>query len=230
MSIVSVEPAPSGFEISPIRDGKIRYSPLFLIKRWVSLNNPAFGWRCGICRQVLAKFLLCWFALMGTPVWAQTVNPPNLGKPASRTLIENWNLDIFPDGQGLPAGRGHAVEGKRVYQTYCLTCHGAEGRGDSADELAGARHALTDNPPDKTIGTYWPYATTIFDFTRRSMPLNTPGILTNNQLYAVTAYLLFLNHIIGERDEMNATALPKVVMPNQKGFIDAYRSDNNSQH
>ena len=173
-------------------------------------------------RRATAKFLLCLSVLIETPVWAQSPSGPNLGKPASRAMIERWNLDIFPDGQGLPAGWGNAVEGKQVYQTYCLSCHGTEGRGDSADELAGARHSLTDDPPDKTIGTYWPYATTIFDFTRRSMPLNSPGTLTENQLYAVTAYLLFLNNIIGERDEMNATTLPKVKMPNRQGFIDVY--------
>ena len=176
-------------------------------------------------RRVIANFLLCLSVLIETPVWAQSPRGPDLGKPASRALIESWNLDIFPDGRGLPTGRGNALEGEQVYQAYCLTCHGAGGRGDSADELAGARHSLTDNPPDKTIGTYWPYATTIFDFTRRSMPLNSPGILTENQLYAVTAYLLFLNNIIGERDEMNAATLPKVKMPNQQGFIDVYTDE-----
>lgn len=181
--------------------------------------------RAHVYCRTLADFLLCLAALSGAPVWAESLNGPDLGKPASPALVERWSLDIFPDGQGLPAGRGNAVEGKRVYRRYCLTCHGAEGRGDSADELAGARHSLTDNPPDKTIGTYWPYATTILDFTRRSMPLNSPGILTEDQLYAVTAYLLFLNNIIGERDEMNTTTLPKVEMPNRQGFIDVYKDE-----
>ncbi|MGR9114798.1 MAG: c-type cytochrome [Gammaproteobacteria bacterium] len=173
------------------------------------------------------EYLLCLLLSMGTPfaVGAELPNGPNLGKPAPVELIESWNLEVFPDGQGLPAGRGNALEGRQVYREYCLTCHGAEGQGDSADELAGGRHALTDDPPDKTIGTYWPYATTIFDFTRRSMPLNYPGILTDNQLYAVTAYLLFLNDIIGERDEMNESTLPKVKMPNREGFIDVYKEE-----
>lgn len=169
--------------------------------------------------------LLCLFLLLDDPVWAEPVNGPELGKPASKTLIESWNRDVFPDGQGLPAGRGNALQGKKVYQTYCVSCHGVEGRGDSADELAGARHSLTDDPPDKTIGSYWPYATTVFDFTRRAMPLDSPGILNDDQLYAVTAYLLFLNHIIDERDEMNASTLPKVTMPNRQGFIDIYTDE-----
>ncbi len=89
--------------------------------------------------------------------------------------------------------------------------------------MAGAAHGLTDDPPDKTIGTYWPYATTLFDFTRRSMPLNAPGTLDNDQLYAVTAYLLYLNGIIEQRTVMNASSLPTVKMPNRGGFIDVYR-------
>jgi cytochrome c len=149
----------------------------------------------------------------------QADETPLLGKRASNALVNQWNLDIFANGEGLPAGKGTATYGKKVYQKYCLSCHGVDGIGDSADELAGAKHGLTDNPPDKTIGTYWPYATTLFDFTRRAMPLNNPGILNHNQLYAVTAYLLYLNHIIDEYDIINADSLPLVNMPNRNGFI-----------
>ncbi len=117
-----------------------------------------------------------------------------------------------------------AAAGKKVYQQYCLSCHGAEGTGGSAEELAGAKHALTDNPPDKTIGSYWPYSTTLFDFTRRAMPLNAPNSLNNNQLYAVTAYLLYLNHLIAENTLLNASNLPKIQMPNRAGFINSYTS------
>lgn len=150
---------------------------------------------------------------------------PALGKPAPKTMLRDWNLDVFPDGWGLPAGQGTALEGKTVYQRYCQSCHGVDGTGDSAEELAGARHGLTDNPPDKTIGTYWPYATTIFDFTRRAMPLNAPGSLNNDQLYAVIAYLLYLNGVIQERDVMDASALPKVKMPNRDSFINVYKQE-----
>lgn len=155
--------------------------------------------------------------------FAQADNSPRLGKPAPQTLQKNWNLDVFPDGTGLPAGSGTAVQGKKVYQQYCLSCHGVDGTGDSADELAGAKHGLSDSIPDKTIGTYWPYATTIFDFTRRAMPLNAPGVLNNDQLYAVTAYLLYLNQIIKETEVMNPSTLPKVKMPNRNGFINSYQ-------
>lgn len=155
-------------------------------------------------------------------VWADQQSP-KLGKPASGVLVRNWNIDVFPDGEGLPEGKGNAILGEKIYQQHCQSCHGFEGSGDSADELAGAMHGLTDNPPDKTIGTYWPYATTLFDFTRRSMPLNAPGSLSNDQLYAVTAYLLYLNEIIQQTDEMNAKTLAKVKMPNRGGFINVYQ-------
>ena len=152
-------------------------------------------------------------------------NKPNLGRPASKDFIKQWDIDIFPDGKGLPKGQGTAHKGKEVYEKYCLSCHGVDGSGDSADELAGAMHSLTDNPPDKIIGTYWPYATTIFDFTRRSMPLDAPGILNNSQLYAVTAYLLYLNGIIKRDKVINSSSLPKVKMPNRKGFINIYQQE-----
>ena len=150
---------------------------------------------------------------------------PNLGKPAPSKLIKQWDIDIFPSGKGLPKGQGTAVSGKKVYQTQCLSCHGVDGTGDSADELAGASHSLTDTPPDKIIGTYWPYATTLFDFTRRAMPLNSPGSLNNNQLYAVSAYLLFLNGLIDKDDIINANTLPKIKMPNRNGFINIYQKE-----
>ncbi|QCW84842.1 cytochrome c [Methylotuvimicrobium buryatense] len=150
---------------------------------------------------------------------------PGLGLQAPPEMLKQWNRDVFPDGTGLPLGRGTVREGETVYRAHCIGCHGSEGRGGSAEELAGAEHSLIDDPPDKTIGTYWPYATTLFDFTRRSMPLSNPGSLTDDQVYAVTAYLLYLNRIIGPDDEMNAQLLPAVVMPNQDGFIDNYRRD-----
>lgn len=128
----------------------------------------------------------------------------------------------FPDGSGLPSGQGTVAQGKVVYEQYCQGCHGIEGKGGSADELAGAEHTLTENPPDKTIGTYWPYATTILDFTRRAMPLDNPGVLNNDQLYAVTAYLLYLDGILEAEAALSAKTLPKVKMPNRDGFINMY--------
>jgi len=144
---------------------------------------------------------------------------PRLGQPASPQEIAAADMSVFPDGRGLPGGRGTAVEGQPVYDRQCANCHGPKGIGASAEELAGGRHGLTGPHPDKTIGVYWPYATTVFDFVRRSMPLNAPGSLSDNQLYAVTAYLLHLNGIIGENAEMNALTLPQINMPNREGFV-----------
>jgi len=128
----------------------------------------------------------------------------------------------MPDGEGLPRGTGTAKRGRKVYEKYCISCHGPEGRGGTADQLAGATMGLTSEYPEKTIGTYWPYATTLFDMTRRSMPMQEPGTLTSDEVYAVTAYMLYLNGIIGETEEMNATTLPRVKMPNREGFLNVY--------
>jgi len=144
---------------------------------------------------------------------------PRLGVPASAQDIAAWNLTVFPDGKGLPAGKGSAAEGKVVYEQHCASCHGTKGEGGSADELAGAKHGLTEATPDKTVGNYWPYATTLFDFVRRSMPPAAPGSLSNDQLYAVCAYVLHLNGILSETAEMNATTLPQIKMPNREGFM-----------
>jgi cytochrome c len=172
----------------------------------------------------MPKYLLAGlpFLALQPAIAAQT---PQLGKPADAALIKSWNSDIFPDGEGLPPGSGTAAQGKKVYERYCLSCHGVNGSGDSAEELAGARHSLTDNPPDKTIGSYWPYATTVFDFTRRAMPLDKPGVLSDDEVYAVTAYLLLLNKLIKENDIIDAKTLPQVKMPNRKGFIDIYAQE-----
>lgn len=165
-------------------------------------------------RKVLSG--LC---LMGAVTVQAEIATPHLGQPASKALLNAWNNDIFPDGTGLPLGQGSAAQGKTVYQQYCQSCHGADGKGGAADELAGAVHGLTDNPPDKTIGTYWPYATTIFDFTRRTMPLDRPGILSHDQLYAVTAYLLYLNDLLKLEAVIDAKTLADIKMPNREGFI-----------
>jgi mono/diheme cytochrome c family protein len=150
-----------------------------------------------------------------------TPESPRLGRPASTEAIARWNLSVFPDGTGLPPGSGTAAEGKSIYESRCAACHGAKGTGGSAEELAGGS-GLTGTHPDKTIGTYWPYATTVFDFVRRSMPLDAPGSLSDSEVYAVTAYLLHINGIIGESDRIDAQNLPGVRMPNRGGFMPVY--------
>ena len=144
---------------------------------------------------------------------------PNLGRPATVTQIQGRSMNVFPNGRGLPSGSGTVAEGAAVYEQQCLSCHGIMGGGWSADELAGARHKLTEPDPDKIIGNYWPYATTLFDFIRRSMPLDNPGSLSDNQVYGVTAYLLHLNGLWDSQARMDAEKLAGIVMPNRDGFI-----------
>lgn len=154
---------------------------------------------------------------------AAAADAPKLGTPLSPAEAAAWDITIFPDGRGLPLGRGTAKDGRVLYDAQCASCHGAGGRGGTAEELAGSTSPLNGPDPDKTIGTYWPYATTIFDMTKRSMPMGAPGSLTDDQVYAVTAYLLFANKIIPEDFEINRESLPNVKMPNRDGFdrIDA---------
>ena len=159
------------------------------------------------------------------PLYAEE-STPNLGHPATPEEIAQWDISVFPDGEGLPKGRGSVEQGEKIYQQKCLVCHGQSGIGSAAgDQLAGAQMGLTSEYPEQTIGTYWPYATTIFDVVRRSMPMTAPGSLTNDEVYALTAYLLYLNNIISKDDEMNASTLAKVKMPNEDGFINIYEEE-----
>ena len=147
---------------------------------------------------------------------------PNLGHEATPAQIAGWDISVGPDGVGLPPGRGTPVTGATVYEQKCQVCHGAKGAGQPNDRLVGGQGTLAGKAPVRTIGSYWPYATTVFDYVRRAMPYTQPQSLTADETYAVTAYLLNLNGIIGDQDEMNAHTLPKVTMPNQANFILMY--------
>jgi S-disulfanyl-L-cysteine oxidoreductase SoxD len=128
-----------------------------------------------------------------------------------------------PDGRGLPPGSGSVLEGKSVYQQQCASCHGENLQGGTGDRLIGGRGSLVNGdpkkPPVKTVESYWPYATTLFDYVKRAMPLTAPDSLTNDQVYAVTAYILEQAKIVTEDAIMNAQTLPKVLMPNRDGFV-----------
>lgn len=144
---------------------------------------------------------------------------PGLGEPVSAKDLESLDLTVEPDGEGLPNGSGSAVEGAVVYQNHCFACHGKNGEDGINDRLAGGHGSLTTVRPVKTLGSFWPYATTIFDYVRRAMPFQTPGMLSNDELYAVTAYLLFINDVIDEEQIMNSDSLPAVSMPNRDNFV-----------
>ena len=143
---------------------------------------------------------------------------PGLGTPVTAEEIHALDIAVTPDGHGLPAGSGTAQAGEALYAVHCLACHGEEGRGAGNDVLAGGIGSLTSDQPLKTVGSYWPYATTIYDYVRRAMPYPSPGVLTGDEVYALTAYLLFVNGIISRTEEMNADTLPAVRMPNRDNF------------
>jgi S-disulfanyl-L-cysteine oxidoreductase SoxD len=147
------------------------------------------------------------------------VKAPAFGSPVSAAEIARWDISVPPSGEGLPAGSGTAKQGEAVYVAQCQACHGAKGAGKPADPLVGGIGSLATGTPLRTVGSYWPYATTLFDYTRRAMPINNPLSLSNEEVYAVTAYVLYLNGIIAENAEMNAKTLPQVKMPNRDGFI-----------
>ena len=148
-----------------------------------------------------------------------TRETPNLGRPATQIEIAGWDISIPPDGRGLPQGAGTPAEGAFVYAQKCQACHGDKGGGGPNERLVGGQGTLAGKTPVRTVGSYWPYATTVFDYVRRAMPFAQPQSLTDSEVYAVTAYLLSLNGIIGERDVMNAETLPRVKMPNRDNFI-----------
>ncbi len=153
---------------------------------------------------------------------AAAADAPKLGKPITEQDVAAWDIAAMPNGDGLPPGSGTAVQGAQVYAQKCSSCHGDGGKGGPV-----ARAPLFGGPPltssidaAKTIGNFWGHATTVFDFTRRAMPFNQPRqLLTADEIYATTAYILFLNKIIGENDVMDAKTLPQVKMPNRDGFI-----------
>jgi S-disulfanyl-L-cysteine oxidoreductase SoxD len=147
---------------------------------------------------------------------------PNLGRPATPAEIAGWDISIPPDGTGLPPGSGTPQQGAVVYTQKCQACHGEKGAGQPNDQLVGGQGTLTGANPVRTIGSYWPYATTVFDYIRRAMPYTQSHSLTNDEVYAVTAYLLHLKRVIGAQDVMNAQTLPQVQMPNREHFILAY--------
>jgi cytochrome c len=147
---------------------------------------------------------------------------PNLGRLATPTEVAGWDISIPPDGTGLPPGSGTPAQGAIVYTKHCQSCHGEKGAGKPNDQLVGGQSTLTSKKPVRTIGSYWPYATTVFDYIRRAMPYTQPQSLTNEEVYAVTAYLLHLNGIIEAQDVMSAQTLPQVKMPNRDNFIVVY--------
>ncbi len=144
---------------------------------------------------------------------------PDLGRVAAPDEIASWDISIDPSGAGLPAGSGTARIGAAIFAAKCAGCHGEAGSGKPNDQLVGGAGTIASERPVKTVGSYWPYATTLFDYIRRAMPLPQSKSLANDEVYALAAYILAQNKIIGEDDVMDAKSLPQVKMPNREGFV-----------
>tara|TARA_B100001113_G_scaffold46774_2_gene33448 strand:+ start:692 stop:1336 length:645 start_codon:yes stop_codon:yes gene_type:complete len=144
----------------------------------------------------------------------------NLGKIATKTEIAGWDIDVRPDGLGAPIGSGSAIIGEEVYAEQCASCHGDFGEGlDRWPELVGGEDSLDTHDPVKTTGSYWPYASTMYDYIYRAMPFGVAQSLTHDETYQVVAYLLYMNEIIEEDFILNDKNIGKIKMPNVEGFL-----------
>ncbi|ABQ34093.1 c-type cytochrome [Bradyrhizobium sp. BTAi1] len=143
----------------------------------------------------------------------------DFGRQATPDEIALWDIDVRPDGKGLPPGSGTVAEGKQVFADNCAACHGDKGVGGIKDRLVGGPGTLASANPVKTVGSYWPYATTLFDYIHRAMPYQAPGSLSNDDTYAVAAYILSLNGILPADGKLDRDSLPRVKMPNRDGFV-----------
>lgn len=153
---------------------------------------------------------------------AQADQRYGIGHAATPAEIAGWNIDASPDGKGLPSGHGSVADGARLFAETCGACHGEHGEkgdGKPIDPLAGGRGSLATDKPVRTVGSYWPYATTLFDYIRRAMPFSAPGSLGPDQTYAAVAYILYLNEIVPAGTILDAKSLAAIRMPNRDGFV-----------
>ncbi len=151
---------------------------------------------------------------------------PGIGRPATSAEIAGWDIAVRGDGRNLPPGRGTAKDGEELYLQHCAACHGDFGEGiDRWPALMGGRGSLRSDQPRRTVGSFWQHAPGVFDYVRRAMPYTAPQSLTNDEYYAITAYILHLNELVGEDDVMDRESLPRVQMPNRDGFVLEARPD-----
>jgi cytochrome c len=162
--------------------------------------------------------------LLATDSVARADELLHLGRFATASEISGWDIDVRPDGRGLPPGQGSATTGQWAYAQWCAACHGERGEGGSVPALVGGVGSLNTPHPIKTVGSYWPYSTTLFDYVRRAMPLYAPQSLKSDELYSITAYILFLNGLVSQKMILDATTLPRVSMPNRDGFVSGHGS------
>src|SRR5216683_35703 len=156
---------------------------------------------------------------------AQVQSPYGIGRAATPAEIAGWNIDVDRDGNNLPPGRGSVSHGHDVFDQQCAACHGAKGEGGVGDRLVGGQGTLATPEPVRTVGSYWPYAPTLFDYIRRAMPQNAPQSLSNDDVYAVSAYILNLNGLLPADATLDAKTFTAIKMPNRNMFVGDPRPD-----
>lgn len=162
--------------------------------------------------------MLLWAVFVVCVVHAETRF--NIGHSPTTEQIAGWDIDIRPDGSGLPEGSGSVESGEMLYEEKCASCHGVFGEGeDRWPVIAGGIGTLKEEKPEKTVGSYWPYVSTLWDYIHRAMPFLQPQSLTDNEVYALTAYVLYLNDQVDEDFVLTRHNLPTITLPNEKGFF-----------
>src|SRR5579872_4167866 len=179
--------------------------------------------KCALARGVRGTFLTA--ATIGIiTTAASAAEAPKFGKPISEADAAGWDISVFPDGKGLPAGSGTPAQGKLIFAQKCAACHGANGEGGKGGPrlFGGIGTLKAPQQPVQTVGSYWPYPTMVFDFVRRAMPWDRPKSLTNDEVYAAVAYIFQLNGLMKDGDVLNKDTIMKIQMPNRDGFINLY--------
>jgi len=178
------------------------------------------AYRMRFSRNRLVSLMALLLSFACAPAWAQAPQYGNVGRAPTEQEIRAWDIAISLDGKELPPGSGNAQQGAPLFASKCAGCHGPNLEGSRlGPRLMGGKGTINTTHPEKTIGSYWPFATSVWDYINRAMPRFQEGSLTADQVYALTAFLLFRNEVIGEAEVMNAQSLPKVQMPNRNGFL-----------
>ena len=195
-------------------------SPLSLRER-VGRPRLRFG-KCALARGGRGVFLAT--AMCGFITAASAADAPKFGKTISEADAAGWDISVFPDGKGLPAGSGTPAQGKAIFAQKCAACHGANGEGGMGGPrlFGGVGTLKAPQQPLQTVGSFWPYPTMVFDFVRRAMPWDRPKSLTNDEVYATIAYIFQLNGLMKDGDVLNRDTIMKIQLPNRHGFIDLY--------
>ena len=182
------------------------------------MSTPSRRWR-SVCALLLAV------ACVSVSTAGAQLPTYGVGRQPTPEEVKAWDLTVPADGRGLPTGSGTATLGKSIYEERCASCHGPKGEDPKYYLLVGGHGTLKTDNPIPTVGSFWAHAPTLWSYINRSQPIDEPGSLTADQVYAVTAYLLHLNGIIGEHDVLDATTLPQIRMPNRDGFVPDSRPD-----